>query len=70
MAPRERNSAPGEKGYDPLDQALADSFPASDPVSATVPTLSRKPAGAPDNDPSKKRDRESQAKGRSRHQAG
>ena len=66
MAPRELNSESEKKGYDSLDQALADSFPASDPISVTVPTLPRKPTRAADGNPSKKRERGRQTKQRSK----
>jgi hypothetical protein len=33
----------GKPEYDALDEALAESFPASDPVSQTVPTLPGRP---------------------------
>jgi len=55
MEPDKRNDKPPQPEADPLDDALADSFPASDPVSITVPTRPGAPKPAPEEGQSTER---------------
>jgi hypothetical protein len=45
--PRPRDPEASDPLKDPMDQALADSFPASDPVSVVSPTKAAHPSAAP-----------------------